>query len=168
MTRQPRLSRPFRPALAQLLIAAAVAGAVLPAPGLAQGHSASGQDLYAGVTSVEVFANSAMLVSPAQSSHYQLAIYRLDAMQHIEAVMNNGLPQNEADAMRWVAQNEQRLRRQLQPMIAGAVTGMALAHQYQIDRLPAVVVNRRYVVFGYANVDQALQALRTSQAKAGS
>ena len=118
-------------------------------------------DLYAGIKTVEVFANMAMQVTPAQSSRYQLAIYRLDAMQNVEALVNKGLPQTEAAAQRWIAENEPRLRRQLQPMIASAVNGMSLAHRYQIDRLPAIVINRRYVVYGYAEVDQALVALRS-------
>ena len=118
-------------------------------------------DLYAGIKTVEVFANMAMQVTPAQSSRYQLAIYRLDAMQNVEALVNKGLPQTEAAAQRWITENEPRLRRQLQPMIASAVNGMSLAHRYQVDRLPAIVINRRYVVYGYAEVDQALVALRS-------
>ena len=117
-------------------------------------------DLYAGVKTVEVFANMAMQVTPAQSSRYQLAIYRLDAMQSVEALVNKGLPQTEAAAQRWIAENEPRLRRQLQPMIASAVNGMSLAHRYRIDRLPAIVINRRYAVYGYVDVDQALNVLR--------
>ena len=118
-------------------------------------------DLYAGVKTVEVFANMVMQVTPVQSSRYQLAIYRLDAMQNVEALVNKGLPQTEAAAQRWITENEPRLRRQLQPMIASAVNGMSLAHRYQIDRLPAIVINRRYVVYGYVEVEQALVALRS-------
>lgn len=126
---------------------------------------APANDLYAGVRTVEVFANMAMQVMPAQSDRYQLVIYRLDAMQSVEAVVNKGLPQTEAAAQRWIAENEPRLRRQLQPMIASAVNGMSLAHRYQIDRLPAIVINQRYVVYGYAEVAQALIAL--SEANGG-
>jgi len=136
-------------------MAAALAGLVAPA--------VVAQDLYAGIETVEVFSNMAMSVTPTQSSRFQLSIYRLDAMQNVEAMVNKGLPQNEADAQRWIAQNEPRLRRQLQPMIASAVGGMSLARRYQIDRLPAVVINRRYVVFGYADVDQALAAFRSNR-----
>ena len=51
----------------------------------------------------------------------------------------------------------------IQPMVASAVNGLARAQRYQIDRLPAVVINQRYVVFGYVDVDQALIAWRDSQ-----
>ena len=53
---------------------------------IAQGSTVGSADLYAGVKTVEVFANMAMQVAPAQSSRYQLAIYRLDAMQNVEAL----------------------------------------------------------------------------------
>ena len=119
-------------------------------------------DLYAGVKTVEVFANMAMQVTPAQSNRYQLAIHRLDAMQNIQAIANRGLPQNEAAARQWIANNEARIRRELRPLVAGAVNGITQAHQYHIDRLPAIVINRRYVVYGYTDVDQALVALRTN------
>jgi integrating conjugative element protein (TIGR03757 family) len=122
-----------------------------------------GQDLYAGVMTVEVFANTAMPVTPTTSPHYALSIYRLDAMSNLEAQMNEGMPQDEAEARLWVANNEARLRQMIQPMVASAVNGLARAQRYQIDRLPAVVINQRYVVFGYVDVDQALIAWRDSQ-----
>uniref|UniRef100_UPI003D0214BA TIGR03757 family integrating conjugative element protein n=1 Tax=Alcaligenes faecalis TaxID=511 RepID=UPI003D0214BA len=122
-----------------------------------------GQDLYAGVMTVEVFANTAMPVTPTTSPHYALSIYRLDAMSNLEAQMNEGMPQDEAEARLWVANNEARLRQMIQPMVASAVNGLARAQRYQIDRLPAVVINQRYVVFGYVDVDQALMAWRDSQ-----
>jgi integrating conjugative element protein (TIGR03757 family) len=125
--------------------------------------AAAAPDLYDGVKTVEVFANMAMLVTPATSSRYRLAIYRLDAMQNVEAIVNRGLPQKEAAARKWVADNEARLRRQVKPLITSAVNGMALAQRYRIDRLPAVVFNQRFVVFGYADVDQALAALLASR-----
>lgn len=154
MPSSPRI----RPLALALGIALSASLSVLQ-PAQAQTH---GQDLYAGVQTVEVFANMAMQVTPVHSPHYTLAIYRLDAMQHIEALLNKDLPQNEAEAQRWVAQNEPRLRRQLRPMISGSVNGMARAQRYHIDRLPAVVINQRYVVFGHADVDQALLAWRQS------
>ena len=61
-------------------------------------HAQSSADLYAGVTTVEVFANMAMQVSSNPNAHYKMSVYRLDAMQGIEAIANKGLPQNEAEA----------------------------------------------------------------------
>ena len=59
----------------------------------------------AGVMTVEVFANSAMLVTPEPSPAlpYQLKVYRLDAMRNIEAAINQNLPQTEAEAQAGLA-----------------------------------------------------------------
>ncbi|QIL80334.1 TIGR03757 family integrating conjugative element protein [Diaphorobacter sp. HDW4A] len=125
------------------------------------------QNLHAGVTRVEVFANMAMSVTPASAPDYrhpyQLSIYRLDAMNQIRDIASAGMPRDEAGARRWLAANEARIRRQVQPMVASAVNGILLARRYRIDRLPAVVVNQRYVVYGHTDVDQALAALRMSR-----
>lgn len=122
-----------------------------------------GQDLYAGVLSVEVFVNTAMPVISTDWPPYIQTVYRLDALSNLEAQMNVGMPQDENEARQWVAANETRLRQMIQPMVASAVNGLARAQRYQIDRLPAVVINQRYVVFGNVDVDQALMAWRDSQ-----
>lgn len=122
-------------------------------------------DIYAGVATVEVFANMAMTINSESPNRYKLNIYRLDAMQGIEEIMNRGLPQNETDATVWIKNNEQRLKREIQPMVASAANGMALAKKYEIDRIPAIVVNQRYVVFGYTSVDDALTVLAAQRNK---
>ena len=70
---------------------------------------------------VEVFANSAMLVTPEPSPAlpYQLKVYRLDAMRNIEAAINQNLPQTEAEAQQWIGQRA-RIRRQVQPQVESA------------------------------------------------
>lgn len=128
-------------------------------------HAQSSADLYAGVTTVEVFANMAMQVASNPNAHYKMSVYRLDAMQGIEAIANKGLPQNETEAREWVKKNEARIRKETKPLVQSAVAGMLQAKKYKIDRLPAVVVNNRYVVYGYANVDHALMALRAKSQK---
>lgn len=122
-----------------------------------------GDDLYRGITQVEVFANSAMLVTPQRSDRYKLDIYRLDAMSRVEQSINQALPQNEADARAWLAANEARIRRQVQPVVANAANGITLAMHYRIDRLPAIVVNRQTVVFGMTDVNAALAAFQRAR-----
>ncbi|WP_284427453.1 TIGR03757 family integrating conjugative element protein [Acidovorax sp. SUPP1855] len=127
-----------------------------------------GDDLYRGVTQVEVFANSAMLVTPQRSDRFKLDIYRLDAMARVQQSINQGLPQNEADARAWLAANEARIRRQVQPVVANAANGITLAMHYRIDRLPAIVVNRQTVVFGMTDVNAALAAFQRARSSSGS
>ena len=112
----------------------------------------------AGVMTVEVFANSAMLVTPEPSPAlpYQLKVYRLDAMRNIEAAINQNLPQTEAEARQWIAANEARIRRQVQPQVQSAAQGMSLAATYKLSRIPAIVINRKIVVYGLTDIHQAL------------
>lgn len=142
----------------------------IPTPGNVPARTQQrAQDLHAGITSVEVFANMAMQITPAASvaaaQGYQLSIYRLDAMQNLEQMAGAGMPREEAAARRWLKDNEPRIRRQVQPFVASAVNGVMLARKYRIERIPAMVINRRYVVFGTTDVDQALAMLLARQRK---
>ncbi|GKS87280.1 hypothetical protein AVMA1855_24030 [Acidovorax sp. SUPP1855] len=144
-------------------------GATLsPAQTIHENQVLLGDALYRGVIQVEVFANSAMLVTPQRSDRFKLDIYRLDAMARVQQSINQGLPQNEADARAWLAANEARIRRQVQPVVANAANGITLAMHYRIDRLPAIVVNRKTVVFGMTDVNAALAAFQRARASSGS
>lgn len=122
----------------------------------------------AGVVTVEVFVNSAMHVTPEPSERtalpYTLSVYRLDALRNMEAQINQNLPQTEAEAMRWVAANEARLRRKFQPQIQAAAEGVTLAASYRLQRIPAVVINRKVVVYGVTDANQAIELVRRRKA----
>ncbi len=122
-----------------------------------------------GVLTVEVFANSAMHITPQpdQRLPYQLKVYRMDGLQQLEASINQQLPQNEAQARDWLASNQARIQRQMTPQAVEAANGIALAHHYKIKRLPAVVIDRQAVVYGLTDVEAAIrryQATRGGQA----
>lgn len=112
-----------------------------------------------GIATVEVFANSAMRITPAsdQGLPYKLDVYRLDAMQNAENLVNQSLPQTEAEAMAWIRANEARLRRHFQPLVANSANGITLAMHYRLQRLPAIVINRQTVVYGITDVPQAVE-----------
>lgn len=111
---------------------------------------------------VEVFVNSAMHVTPAPSAElpYQYRVYRLDAMQNVLEQINQQLPQSEEQAQAWIAANQQRIRKQLAPGIQTAAQGMTLAVGYRLNRLPAIVINRRVVVYGVTDAHRAVGLAR--------
>jgi integrating conjugative element protein (TIGR03757 family) len=83
-------------------------------------------------------------------------IIRLDAPAHLHAQLARQLP---ADAARAVATVRQRIAE------GGAAWRQQLTQAYQdvieaqrlgISKIPAVVVDRKYVVYGEPNVDRAL------------
>ena len=92
-----------------------------------------------------------------------LKVYRVDAMAQLEQQLNAGLPKNEADAMAYMRQHEGEIRRRYKDQITNAASGMTLAVQYRLDRLPAIVINRAKVIYGVADVDRAIELFAAAQ-----
>lgn len=114
------------------------------------------QDLYQGITKVEVFSNSAMVITPIQADQYHLVIYRLDALKQVEEAINRNVPQNEAAARAYFEANQAAIKRQITPAVLNGANGIALARHYKLERIPAIVVDGASVVYGVTNVDQAI------------
>lgn len=111
---------------------------------------------------VEVFANSAMLLTHADGA----TVYLLDGLQLLEAQLSQGLPTTESEATRVARERMQRLGNQVQARAANAAQGMALAAQYGIDRIPAVVIDGRAIVYGVTDVQKAVAAYALRQESA--
>ena len=108
------------------------------------------------ITTVEVFGNSATYVSAPSNPPYQLQIYRVDAMAQIGRQLSVRLPGNEAEARAYMLQHEAQIRARYKDQIMQAGNGMSLAIHYRLNRLPAVVINRESVIYGVADVQQAV------------
>ena len=130
--------------------------AVAALPALAQA-----QDLYQGITKVEVFANSAMVIAPIQADRYQLVIYRLDALKNVEAAINQNIPKTEAAARTYFQKHQADIKKQITPAVINGANGIALARHYKLDRIPAIVVDGSAVIYGVTNVDQAIAMVQT-------
>lgn len=111
-------------------------------------------------TTVEVFANSAMHITPNEDGRGQLPfkvnVYRVDAMHNVEQTLNQQLPQTEEEATAWMQAHQEQIRQQYEPAIKNTAQGMTLAYYYKLQQLPAVVVNRRTVVYGITDIEQAV------------
>lgn len=86
-------------------------------------------------------------------------VVHLDRAQQIEAKLEENLP---TDPQRAAVIVRQRLKLggpDLQHEIGRAYQGITDAWQQGITRLPAVVVDNRYVVYGEPNVQRALQSI---------
>jgi integrating conjugative element protein (TIGR03757 family) len=93
---------------------------------------------------------------------YQLQVYRLDAMTLIEEQLSQGLPAVEAQALAVLQRMESEIRRKYQAQIINASNGMTLAIHYRLDRLPAVVIDRKAVIYGVPDVERALAIYQQS------
>jgi integrating conjugative element protein (TIGR03757 family) len=119
------------------------------------GQAASADD-------VLVVTDSHHPVQPAAGAR----VIELDLPERIEAELSAGLPN---DPRRAVALVQQRLRdggQALQRRLASAYQGVAEAWGLGLAKVPAVVVDRRYVVYGESDVAHAvarIEAYRSTQ-----
>lgn len=116
---------------------------------------------------VEVFANSAMHITPAGEARselpYKIDVYYVDGLQMLEQSLNQELPQTEPEARQWLAENQARIQREVAPVAIAAANGMALAQHFKIKRLPAIVIDRKAVVYGLTDVTEAVERFIESQ-----
>lgn len=101
---------------------------------------------------VQVFTDSSHPVQTGRG----VPVLLLDAPARIEAALSAGLP---ADPSQAAAVMRQRLTSggtALQRQLGQAYQGVAQAWGLGITKLPAVVVDGRYVVYGEPDVDRAL------------
>ncbi|MCR6480994.1 TIGR03757 family integrating conjugative element protein [Variovorax sp. ZS18.2.2] len=146
----------------RLLIASLGTACVVASLGV---HAQTYSSVYNGVTTVEVFANSAMLITPTRSDNYRLLIHRMDTMEQVKMAINQQIPRGgEGPARAWFAANQDRIKRQIRPAAIAAANAISRANHYKIDRLPAIVVNGRAVVYGMTDVDAALQRYQATRA----
>lgn len=92
-----------------------------------------------------------------------MRVIELDAAARIEAELDAQLP---ADPARAAAIVQQRLRDgslELQRRLRLAYQGVADAWSLGVVKIPALVVDQRYVVYGEPNVDRALERVEAYQ-----
>lgn len=127
-------------------------------------HIAVALGLAATALSQEATAADVLVVTDSQHSVKAppgVRVIELDQAGRIEAELSAGLP---ADSARAAAIVQQRLRdggQELQRRIARAYQDVADAWGLGIAKLPAVVVDRRYVVYGEADVARAVARIET-------
>lgn len=105
------------------------------------------------IRSIEVFANSAMLI---KSQGTDAKIYRMDGIARMGDEISKGLPNNQKDAMAYMASKRQAIEQKYQPQIANAGKGITLGMKYGIEKIPAIVINQESVIYGLTDVNEAL------------
>lgn len=83
-------------------------------------------------------------------------VVELDAPAHIEEELAANLPADPAQAAAIVRQRLQDGGAPLQRRLADAYQGVTDAWSLGVTKIPAVVVDRRYVVYGETDVSRAL------------
>lgn len=94
-----------------------------------------------------------------------MELFELDAPASLEARLSARLP---ADPTRAAAMVHRRLENggaALQRRLATAYLGVTDAWSLGITKIPAVVVDRRYVIYGVPDVDQAVSLIEEYRSK---
>lgn len=145
---------PFRTPSGPIRFTSAVASALCIALGMAsQAASAS---------EVTVFTNRSVTLKSADNAN----VVHLDAAQEIETSLAADLPADPHRAQAIVQGRLQQGGSPLQRDLASAYQGVADAWGLSVSTVPAVVVDRRYVIYGEPDVARAvarIEAYRRAQ-----
>jgi integrating conjugative element protein (TIGR03757 family) len=88
----------------------------------------------------------------------ELVYYRLDKPSSLQGEINNLLPNNLDDAAAFMSRyaNSSEGKRQIQAIVDG-YQGVGRAYGLGVSKLPATVIDERYVVYGTTDVAKALE-----------
>jgi integrating conjugative element protein (TIGR03757 family) len=118
------------------------------------------------LTTIELFTAAD---SPVDVDHAitgiadEVDVYAIDGVQRLEAELSRALPADARAAKRDVLARIDALNESRMQPVRHAVLGLAKAMQYGLDRYPAIVFDRRAVVYGVTDAALALRRYRQWQ-----
>lgn len=93
-------------------------------------------------------------------------IYELDVGMRIEDAMSVDLPANPQEAEQILRARMQSVEwRAMEAQLTRSAEGLAKAKALGVTKIPAVVVNDRYVVYGVTDVTHALQMIQAREVR---
>ena len=101
--------------------------------------------------SMEVFTVSSYPIVNARGA----PVHDLDSVARLELELSENLPGNPAQAHALVGQRMAALGPQLQQRAHQAAAGLARAAHLRVERVPAIVFDGQWVVYGVTDVDAA-------------
>jgi integrating conjugative element protein (TIGR03757 family) len=101
--------------------------------------------------SVEAFTVSSYPIVNARGA----PVHDLDSVMRLEHELSANLPADPSQAHALVAQRMAALGPELQQRAQQAATGLERAAQVRVERVPAIVFDGRWVVYGVTDVDTA-------------
>lgn len=113
----------------------------------------------ASADSIQVFTDSTHRLTNTGNT----PVIWLDAASQLEKQLSAGLPANPTNAQALAQQRLQQDGKGMQQKLATAYQGITDAWQLGVAKLPAVVVDNRYVVYGESDVALALAKIEHYQ-----
>lgn len=115
---------------------------------------------------IEVFYDhSAGNVSEIEVSGIELVYYQLDKPTGLQGEISKKLPTNLDDAAAFMSQyaSSDEGKKQIQAIVDG-YQGIGRAYGLGVTKLPATVIDERYVVYGTTDVNQVLRIYQKQSA----
>jgi integrating conjugative element protein (TIGR03757 family) len=108
-------------------------------------------------TRIAVFATTPMFVANATPN---TVVYRVDERQRIEADLSANLPGDQAAAQKIVSERVRSMGNSLKARGKAAADALAASVQLGVNRIPAVVFDGQWVVYGSTDVAAAAVAAK--------
>ena len=112
---------------------------------------------------VEIFLLAAHEVRGAEGAK----VFYVDAVERLAASLSAGLPADPAQAAALARQRFDALSQADRQAAGAGAEALALATQYGLTKVPAIVFDRRAVVYGVLDVDKARALYRAWRARGG-
>lgn len=114
---------------------------------------------FAAPMTVEVFMETPL--SPdaltIQADQITVTPYFLKDQEKVDELLNQHLPQNEADATRYAQQFIAEHGQDFAKRIASAHLGQELVKRYKLTRFPAYVFNHEIIIYDATHIESALE-----------
>ncbi|EHD1638519.1 TIGR03757 family integrating conjugative element protein [Salmonella enterica] len=110
----------------------------------------------AAATDIHIFTDHA---HPVHSVPRGVTVVALDAGERLENELSTDLPTDPNQAAHLVQQRLEQGGKALQHQLATAYQGVTEAWELGVTKIPAVVVDRNYVVYGEPDVARALNSI---------
>jgi integrating conjugative element protein (TIGR03757 family) len=107
-------------------------------------------------TDVRVYTDSTHPVSASST----VQVVRLDEPAHLQAELSKGLPNDRTLAVQTVRERLHSQGRQLNRRLATAYQGVVEAWSLGVLKVPAIVVDGRFVVYGDSDLAHALSLIQ--------
>lgn len=107
-------------------------------------------------TDIHIFTDHA---HPVHSVPQGITVVELDAAERLENELSTDLPTDPDQAAHLVQQRLEQGGKALQHQLATAYQGVTEAWELGVTKIPAVVVDRNYVVYGEPDVARALNSI---------
>ena len=124
-------------------------------------------------TRIDVFMTHTLPVSGSielrrEIPDLDINLHRIDGLETIKARMNNGLPGDRRAAEKIALKRLQSFGVEERELLQNAADGLVIAWQYKVHRYPAVVIDRRWVIYGVTDLRHAYALYNARLANTGS